>query len=192
MNYEKEYKRELLENYKQSEYMLKQSKVIDKMAKMLDNFDIDEEICKNVEKCDTSGNPSNEVCKNCIKEYFWKEAEKEMKSENVADIIIFEFSDKQKRPAKIWKNGNFWGSSDELELLIWDSFCLHNNYVDVSIDYIKEDDMDCEIEEEKRNHVIDWLKMSQNLDDKEISLLKRRDFGNIYQYHKRNEVEWVE
>lgn len=53
-------------------------KIIDMMATMINNHDIDEDLCKQMgNKKNCSDFINKELCKNCIKEYFYKKAEEE-------------------------------------------------------------------------------------------------------------------
>ena len=51
----------------------KKDKVIDEMADYMSFLDVDEDICKNTEHC-TYG---KKLCKDCIKEYFYKKTQKQ-------------------------------------------------------------------------------------------------------------------
>ena len=49
----------------------KKNKVIDEMAEYITNLDVDEDICKNIEHCASD----KKLCRDCIKEYFYKKVE---------------------------------------------------------------------------------------------------------------------
>lgn len=49
----------------------KKNKVIDEMAEYITNSDVDEDICKNIEHCASD----KKLCRDCIKEYFYKKVE---------------------------------------------------------------------------------------------------------------------
>lgn len=52
-------------------------KTIDMMATMINNHDIDEDLCKQMgKKKDCKDFTNEESCKDCIKEYFYKRVEK--------------------------------------------------------------------------------------------------------------------
>lgn len=50
----------------------KKDKAIDEMAEYIVPLDIDEDICKDIEHCTDENNNTYKLCKDCIKEYFYK------------------------------------------------------------------------------------------------------------------------
>lgn len=58
----------------------KKDKIIDEMAIYINNFDIDEDICKKVdEPCKNYAGENGKLCNECIIKYFTKKVEKEGK-----------------------------------------------------------------------------------------------------------------
>lgn len=190
MDYKREYEKEMLENYKMSEYMLKQAKVIDKMAEMLNSFDIDEEICKNISKCKSEEDSSDGICKECIKKYFYEKVEEEMEKEKkgTATAIIYEH---EKYGAKVFLDRKFFGSSDEVELLMWDTFKLQEKYSDIDFYYFRTEDIE-DVEEYEKEHIIKFLRETSDLEKIEENLIKNKDWKNLYKYHKNQEWELEE
>lgn len=63
-----EYEREAEETKKD---LLLAYKVINEMAEHMAKLDVDEDICKNIEHCASD----KKLCRDCIKEYFYKKVE---------------------------------------------------------------------------------------------------------------------
>ena len=103
----------------------------------------------------------------------------------IGHVIIF---DDEKHPIKVWLDGRFFGSSDEVECLIWDSYKLKDKYDDLEFTYIHAGEL---FDDEKYyDDVYAFLTQCSYMDKTEQKLVIKKEWDTLYRYHKNQ--EWGE